>query len=64
MLWAGNFNAFIGRLADTALGAYRVWKGALKNKRLHKNKCFLNTIQIGQNYILLEQIIDFFINDW
>ena len=24
------------------MGAYRVWKGALKNKRLHKNKWFLN----------------------
>ena len=49
MLWVGNFNAFIGRFADTALGAYRVWKGALKNKRLHKNKWFLNIIQTGIN---------------
>ena len=49
MLWVGNFNAFIGRFADTALGAYRVWKGALKNKRLHKNKWFLKIIQTGIN---------------
>ena len=49
MLWVGNFNAFIGRFADTALGAYRVWKGALKNKRLHKYKWFLNIIQTGIN---------------
>ena len=49
MLWIVNFNAFIGRFADTALGAYRVWKGALKNKRLHKNKWFLNIIQTGIN---------------
>ena len=49
MLWVGNFNAFIGRFVDTALGAYRVWKGALKNKRLHKNKWFLKIIQTGIN---------------
>ena len=49
MLSVGNFNAFIGRFADTALWAYRVWKGALKNKRLHKNKWFLNIIQTGIN---------------
>ena len=49
MLCIVNFNAFIGRFADTALGAYRVWKGALKNKRLHKNKWFLNIIQTGIN---------------
>ena len=49
MLWVGNFNAFIGCFVDKALGAYRVWKGALKNKRLHKNKWFLKIIQTGIN---------------
>ena len=49
MLWVGNFNAFIRHFSDTALGAYRVWKGALKNKRLHKNKWFLKIIQTGIN---------------
>ena len=54
MLWVGNFNAFIGRFVDTALGAYRVWKGALKNKRLHKNNWFVNIILTGINPTTLD----------
>ena len=35
-------------------GQYRVWKGALQNKRLHKNKWFLNIILTGINPTTLD----------
>ena len=39
----------LGALQIQPWGAYRVWKEALKNKRLHKNEWFLNIIQTGIN---------------
>ena len=39
----------LGALQIQPWGAHRVWKEALKKKRLHKNKWFLNIFQTGIN---------------